>query len=251
MINFFRKIRKKLADDNQFFKYSRYAIGEILLVVIGILIALQINTIKNELGDRKTEKLVLQNLSADLEKDIKDIDRLIQLKSDQVQACNYMIKFFINTDQMEKDSIAFTKNLLLAYHFYEHYPNNVGFDIAKSSGDLFKVSNKGLVDSLATYFSFTNLVQYIDETTRFTSNYTLVLLRKYRFPAEHYSFTKDSYTNYVGAEFPKEEFFRDFEMENYFSTMILRLGVGIELAKTKKGRAAELLELIRNELEKF
>ncbi len=43
MINFFRKTRKKLADDNRFFKYWRYAIGEILLVVIGILIALSIN----------------------------------------------------------------------------------------------------------------------------------------------------------------------------------------------------------------
>ncbi len=43
MINFFRKIRKKLADDNKPLKYARYAIGEIVLVVIGILIALQIN----------------------------------------------------------------------------------------------------------------------------------------------------------------------------------------------------------------
>jgi len=43
MIGFFRRIRKKLADDNKFLKYSRYAIGEIFLVVIGILIALQIN----------------------------------------------------------------------------------------------------------------------------------------------------------------------------------------------------------------
>jgi len=48
MIPFFRKIRKKMADDNQFFKYSRYAIGEIVLVVIGILIALQINTWNEE-----------------------------------------------------------------------------------------------------------------------------------------------------------------------------------------------------------
>jgi len=38
MINFFRKTRKKLADDNKFWKYSRYAIGEIVLVVIGILL---------------------------------------------------------------------------------------------------------------------------------------------------------------------------------------------------------------------
>lgn len=222
-----------------------------MLVVIGILIALQINAIKNELGDRKTEKLVLQNLSTDLEKDIKDIDRLIQQKSDQVQACNYMINFFINTDEMEKDPIAFANNLVLPFYFFEHYPNNVVFDIAKNSGDLFKVSNKGLVDSLATYFSFTNLVQYIDETKRFTSSQTLVFTRKYRLPAEHYYLTIEYYKNYVGPEFPKEEFFKDFEMENYYSVLIMRLSVGIDLAKKKKGQAAELLESIHNELKKF
>ena len=55
MIPFFRKIRKKMADDNKPLKYMRYAIGEIVLVVIGILIALQIN---NWNEDRKaTEKL--------------------------------------------------------------------------------------------------------------------------------------------------------------------------------------------------
>jgi len=42
MINFFRKTRKKMADSNKPMKYMRYAIGEIALVVIGILIALQI-----------------------------------------------------------------------------------------------------------------------------------------------------------------------------------------------------------------
>ena len=43
MINFFRRIRKKMADDNKPLKYLKYAIGEIVLVVIGILIALSIN----------------------------------------------------------------------------------------------------------------------------------------------------------------------------------------------------------------
>ena len=43
MIPFFRKIRKQMADDNKPMKYARYAIGEIALVVIGILIALAIN----------------------------------------------------------------------------------------------------------------------------------------------------------------------------------------------------------------
>jgi len=48
MINFFRKKRKKLAEDNKAVKYARYAIGEIVLVVIGILIALQINSWNKE-----------------------------------------------------------------------------------------------------------------------------------------------------------------------------------------------------------
>ena len=43
MIGFFRRIRKKLADGNKPVKYFRYAIGEIVLVVIGILIAVSIN----------------------------------------------------------------------------------------------------------------------------------------------------------------------------------------------------------------
>jgi uncharacterized protein (UPF0216 family) len=44
MIKFFRKIRQKLLSENKFSKYLIYAVGEIILVVIGILIALQINT---------------------------------------------------------------------------------------------------------------------------------------------------------------------------------------------------------------
>lgn len=55
MIPFFRRIRKKMADDNRPIKYIRYAIGEILLVVIGILIALSINN-KNE--SRKNKNLI-------------------------------------------------------------------------------------------------------------------------------------------------------------------------------------------------
>ena len=59
MLPFFRKIRYRLAQDNQFFKYSRYAIGEIVLVVIGILIALQINNWNEE---KKEHEIFLSNL---------------------------------------------------------------------------------------------------------------------------------------------------------------------------------------------
>jgi hypothetical protein len=59
MLPFFRKIRWQLAKDNQFLKYGRYAIGEIVLVVIGILIALQINNWNEE---KKEHEIFLSNL---------------------------------------------------------------------------------------------------------------------------------------------------------------------------------------------
>jgi hypothetical protein len=61
MLPFFRKIRYRLAKDNQFFKYSRYAIGEIVLVVVGILIALYINNWNEERKEReKFDQLLIE-----------------------------------------------------------------------------------------------------------------------------------------------------------------------------------------------
>lgn len=77
MIGFFRRIRKKLANENQFVKYSRYAIGEILLVVIGILIALQVNNWNEDRKARKLEKSLLENLAKNLEQNCERLERRI------------------------------------------------------------------------------------------------------------------------------------------------------------------------------
>ena len=86
MINFFRKIRKKMADDNKPLKYARYAIGEIILVVIGILIALQVN-IWNE--DRK-ESLIINNvlfeIKEDLIQDKAELERAIEIRTEDFDA---------------------------------------------------------------------------------------------------------------------------------------------------------------------
>jgi Family of unknown function (DUF6090) len=62
MINFFRKTRKQMADKNKPLKYLKYAIGEIALVVIGILIALSINNWNEERNNKKVELKILQEL---------------------------------------------------------------------------------------------------------------------------------------------------------------------------------------------
>ena len=59
MIKFFRKIRHQLLSENRVSKYILYAIGEIVLVVVGILIALQIN---NWNENKKIQNLIALNL---------------------------------------------------------------------------------------------------------------------------------------------------------------------------------------------
>src|SRR5210317_1984903 len=86
MIKFFRKIRQQLAYDNNASKYFRYAIGEIVLVVIGILIALGINNWNENRKTKLAEKIVLNNIFENLgidsiqfnyyEKQYKQIDNL-------------------------------------------------------------------------------------------------------------------------------------------------------------------------------
>jgi hypothetical protein len=69
MIKFFRKIRQKLIKENKVGNYLKYAIGEILLVVIGILIALQINNANEAHKAKQSEQVVLKNLVQDLRAD--------------------------------------------------------------------------------------------------------------------------------------------------------------------------------------
>lgn len=72
MINFFRKKRKKMAADNNTLKYARYAIGEIVLVVVGILIALQINNWNENQKKAALELDILKEVRNGLTTDLED-----------------------------------------------------------------------------------------------------------------------------------------------------------------------------------
>jgi hypothetical protein len=70
MIKFFRKIRQRLLTENKFSKYLLYAIGEIGLVVIGILIALSINNWNEENKGNSLKSTYIKSLKSDLEIDM-------------------------------------------------------------------------------------------------------------------------------------------------------------------------------------
>jgi hypothetical protein len=111
MIPFFRKLRKQLSDDNKPLKYLRYAIGEIVLVVIGILIAISINNWNQNKINKISEKLLLKEINAEFKLNKEELESTIRdyvLIRDQ---CDYLRKSFpIDISQINKDTLSRTLN---------------------------------------------------------------------------------------------------------------------------------------------
>ena len=98
MIKFFRKIRQKTLNENKFSKYILYAIGEIILVVIGILIALQVNEWSNQRHQAKAEEIVLTQLQNDLKKSQIELEEIIDVYRGRTKACAIVLRSFWKTE---------------------------------------------------------------------------------------------------------------------------------------------------------
>lgn len=91
MIKFFRHIRQDMIDKNRIVKYLLYAVGEIVLVVIGILIALQINNWNEMRKQRVQEHKFLTSLKADLMVDLESLDAIMAERTSKVNCSNMLM----------------------------------------------------------------------------------------------------------------------------------------------------------------
>lgn len=118
MIKFFRHIRKSLLSEGKTSKYFKYAIGEIVLVVIGILIALQINNWNETNKTKEKERQVLTEIISDLEFTLQDLDRVINKRTNNLKRTINSINTIINvleTDKSYHDSLAYHFRAVNAY----------------------------------------------------------------------------------------------------------------------------------------
>jgi hypothetical protein len=104
MIPFFRKIRKKMADDNRPLKYMRYAIGEIVLVVIGILIALTINNWNSERNEISKYKKQLLKVVESIKSDSIQLEQLKQFRLMAIDKTSQMMQELQNRNIMDSDA---------------------------------------------------------------------------------------------------------------------------------------------------
>ncbi len=151
MVNFFRTIRKKLLSEGKTSKYLKYALGEIVLVVIGILIALQINNLNQTRKDKSKEDNYLQNIKRDLTNQIKSIDLQLSYEKDFEANANYLLDKYHSKNGLLIDNTTAEKlnKLTSRKTFIRIDPT---FDDLISTGNISLLKDNKLRNELIEYY---------------------------------------------------------------------------------------------------
>ncbi|MEA1786061.1 DUF6090 family protein [Arenibacter sp. GZD96] len=147
MIKFFRNIRKKLLQQNKVTRYLAYAIGEIILVVIGILIALQVNTWNEVKKNKVFENEILTQIKENL---LQDKKALVTIAGNFEMAYNSSNKLIIVAHRNSfPDSIPYWLGHVAQFDRFQPITNS--YEVLKSKG-LDIVSDTELRHQLGQYY---------------------------------------------------------------------------------------------------
>ena len=176
MITFFRRVRKNLLETGAVRKYMLYAVGEVLLVMVGILLALQVNNWNENSKDSDREQKILSELAISLQQNGKEMKKDVQRRLTWNKSSDIIIATMQNGyDYSDSLNIHFQNaripgtNLSLSLAGYEGL-KNAGYDIIRSDElrnnivQLFEVTHKNLLEEMEYFESFQpDRQRYIDE----------------------------------------------------------------------------------------
>lgn len=146
MFRFFRDIRRGLLEQGKLQRYAGYALGEIVLVVAGILIALQINNWNETRLEREREARFLQNLKADLEYTIRELDRFIEIREQRIASGQRVIAYF-NGRPLD-DPKDFAWHNIFVQTWQRYYQNINTYEELVNSGNLGIISSQQIKSGL-------------------------------------------------------------------------------------------------------
>lgn len=167
MIKFFRQIRQNMIKENKLSKYLLYAIGEIILVVIGILIALQINNANEEKKQRQKEVKYLRNIRNDLNINILELNKYIKRRETQIAAAISILEHY--EGKPVEDYVEFNNNTINIYTWRKFFQNNNTFQELVNSGNLSLITNDSIKTKLLNLEMLYKITKDEEQHFRFDS----------------------------------------------------------------------------------
>lgn len=242
-------------EQNKTGKYLKYAIGEIILVVIGILIALQINNNNEANKSRLKELQYLKNIKTDVLLNIDNIDSFIEKRESSITSANAILEYYEGKPQTDINH--FNNNILNVYIWHKFYQVNNTFLELTNSGNLALLSNDSIKNNLLNIDALYKKLKGEEEHYRFDTEELLYrpsfktldlnpLTKKYMYDASNGQAGEN-------VELPRANFetiLKNLEHKNGFVMAVYEFTVMNGQLNEMKTMSKKLIELIDKEIAK-
>jgi hypothetical protein len=243
MIKFFRKIRQKLVAENKFSKYLLYGIGEIVLVVIGILIALSLNNLNEDRKLQQLEKELLADIKSNLlasKKGLLDGKKLNEKTLSDYNLINHYIEHDLPFDNKVDDAF----NLITFWHSPSF--TFTAYESLKVKG-LNLMENEELKEKLTYMYEF-NFAYLIKDYDR--AEWQLSEASKFPAINKHMRYKKIDENTYSGYPIDFESLKKDDIFINFLTFQIFFRDHGIHEYERVIKEIDELVSTLDKELSK-
>lgn len=253
MIKFFRRIRQNLLLEGKTGKYLKYAIGEIILVVIGILIALQINDWNENRINRSKEQQILLQLKNEYKENLKEIDNKILMRNNMINASYRILS--IKEELIENipaDTVALDLLTLNSTPTFD--PVTGTTNEVLSSGKLYILTNDTLKTMLTNWSGQVNrLTEYEQDLRNYsinhffpyiTNNHNIKLLFNGLWHSDKFNFKHKDKSTVV------KEIIDDDDIDDYFLNISEQCVITNDEASIVRRNIESILNLIDTELDK-
>ena len=251
MIKFFGKIRQKLLSENKFGKYLTYAIGEIILVVFGILIALQINNWNTSQINKSESKEFNQRLLNEFVGNLDLANTKIEKIENMINSSRSILELF---NKIPADKNPRTLDSLIAIAIE-------GVKVEFRTGTLNEGLNTGKVALIESellkskIYGLTSNIDYVREWDKTYSSYLSNILMPFLYENFNFRNMDNAFSNYSTGKSKfktnrHKELLDNEEFENLIGNHYFQSNTQLEFHTNLKDEIEEIKELIEIELKK-
>jgi uncharacterized protein DUF6090 len=216
MIKFLRKIRQELMEKGKTGKYLKYAISEIVLVVIGILIAISINNWNDSKKDKVQEGLILEDLKEEFEQNRKILKERVALLDTSISGIESLFNYF-GASEGEIKQVDIQGHLEKSLYYGNFNPSNSAINELIQSGRLQLISNRKIKDQINNWLA---ILQDTDEDFKNQDAYFSQKIESYlseRVSSRNRGFLYENSSIKGNSKLIKDSYYdilQDFKFEN-------------------------------------
>lgn len=234
MLNYFKEVRNKLVKEGNLRKYIAYAIGEIVIVVAGILLALYLNNWNQERTDKKLEIQYYQSMNNQLKEDLNIILGEINYNQNYLNQFFYAKNLILLNDKSKIDTLGNIAVNMVRFSDFRRKSNI--YQTLINSGEIIKINN----------YKITERLQSLEETytyiNRLEENHSSIILSQI-IPDIRQRIQFDP----LKVENPESVF--EYQFQNNFDILIILMLEKSEIYKRAKDEISSIIDLIDKELK--